>query len=96
MRAKPAFVPRKVREASHGAPKSLDGQKRAARDDNGKLNGCLSQTLRLVRAIQPSEHPTRPSSAALVKSCGGSVFGTPALRSRAHKSAGTMCAGRGA
>lgn len=32
----------------NGAPKSLDGQKRAARDDNGKLTGCLSQTLRLV------------------------------------------------
>ena len=32
---------------------------------------------------RPSEHPTRPSSASLFKSCSGSVFGTPAMRSRA-------------
>jgi hypothetical protein len=41
------------------------------------------------------EYPTRPSSASLFKSCSGSVFGTPAMRSALCCMSGEGVPGRG-
>jgi hypothetical protein len=42
----------------------------------------------VVICVRQSKHPTRPNLASLFKSCGGSVFGSPAIRSYAQSRCG--------